>query len=43
MALAGIAAANDTVIAAPEINGGSAVSAAGLLAGVLLVVRSRRK
>jgi hypothetical protein len=43
MALAGIAAANDIVVATPEISGGSAVSALGLLGGVLLVMRSRRK
>jgi len=43
MVLAGIAAANDIVVATPEIGGGSAVSAVGLLGGVLLVMRSRRK
>lgn len=41
-ALAGVASAV-TPPAAPEISAGSAVSAVGLLAGMLLVVRSRRK
>ena len=43
VALAGAAAANDLVAAVPEIGAGSAVSAVGLVAGVLLVMRSRRK
>jgi len=43
MALAGIAAATDAPVPTPEISGGSAVSAVGLLGGVLLVMRSRRK
>ena len=42
MAVAGVAAAG-TPPPAPEVSAGSAVGAVGLLAGVLLVVRARRK
>jgi len=43
LAVTGIAAANDFVVAVPEISGSSVVSAVGLLGGILLVMRSRRK
>ena len=43
LVVAGIAAANDAVVAAPEISGGSAIGAVGLLGGALLVMRARRE
>ena len=42
-AVVGIAAAGTPSISAPEIDAGSAVAAVGLLAGIVLVVRARRK
>ena len=42
VALAGVAAANDAPVA-PEISAGSAVSAIGLVAGGMLILRARRK
>jgi len=41
--LASISGAAFAGLAAPEIDGGSGVAAVGLLAGGLLVLRSRRK
>ena len=43
MTMMGVAAAGTPAIPAPEVAIGSAATAVGLLAGVLLVVRSRRK
>jgi opacity protein-like surface antigen len=43
VALAGAAAANDVVAAVPEVNAGSAMSVIGLLGGVFLIMRARRK
>ena len=43
LALAGAAAASWAPVAAPEVSAGSGASAVGLIAGLLLVVRSRRK
>ena len=43
VALAGIAAAGDNVPRAPEIDAGAAAGAVALIAGGLLVLRSRRK
>jgi hypothetical protein len=43
VAMMGIAAAGTPSAPAPEVAVGSAVTAVGLLAGVLLVMRSRRK
>ncbi len=43
LAVAGVAAAGTPSGPAPEIAVGSTVTAVGLLAGVLLVMRSRRK
>jgi len=42
-AMVGVAAAGTPSTSAPEIDAGSAVAAIGLLAGVVLVVRARRK
>jgi hypothetical protein len=42
LALAGLAAANDTP-RVPEIDAGGAAAALGLLAGGLMVLRARRK
>lgn len=42
IALAGVAAAND-IAAVPEIDSSSVAAAVGLLAGAVLVMRSRRK
>lgn len=43
VAMVGVAAAGTPSGSVPEIGVGSAAGAIGLLAGVLLVVRSRRK
>jgi hypothetical protein len=43
LVVAGIAGASDPTPVAPEIGAGSAVSAIGLLAGGLFVMRARRK
>jgi hypothetical protein len=43
VAMVGVAAAVDTVVSVPEIDGSGALAAVGLLGGVLLVIRSRRK
>jgi hypothetical protein len=43
LAVAGIAAANDFPTTVPEIDATGVVTAVGLLAGGLLVMRARRK
>jgi len=43
LAVSGIAAANDFPTAVPEIDATGLVTAVGLLAGGLLVMRARRK
>lgn len=43
MVLAGIAAAGDSSLPVPEIGVGSATAAVGVLGGMLLVMRARRK
>lgn len=43
LTVAGIAAANDRVVTVPEISASGIVSVVGLVAGGLLVMRSRRK
>jgi len=43
LALAGAAAASWAPVTTPEISAGGGASAVGLIAGVMLVMRSRRK